>query len=292
MEETIQNIKTTIYSLNPANLGLAATVLGIIVAILIYVLISNMIKSQQALAVYNKSRQAIADRMRQSKIRSFNYDALQEYINKSGLAYMTGNKITPVSYMVLKLSFALLGFIGGVQENVLLGLVFMLVGYIALDFILNESNKSDNGNMLKDIKAIYDSLRIRTKAGVYITVVLTDSYLIVENKRLKKALLELANDIIAKNDMETSLDNFRGKFDNEYINTLVTIVKQSFKTGQAAKMFEDIREQIEDIEEALVIREKQKIRTQIITVQVMVYTSIVAVSIFLAFKSLSEGLQF
>lgn len=292
MEETINRIKTSILNLNPTYVGLTALIFSLIVCLLLFMLISNMVKTGQVASIYNRGRQYVENNMKKSRNKSFNYDVLKLYISKSGLGHMTNNKITPVSYMVLKISFAILGLLAGLQENFILGLILMLVGYVILDFILNESNKADNGNMLKDIKAVYDSLRIRTKAGVFITSVLTDSYLIVENKRLKQAFLELASDIIAKNDMETALENFKNKFDNEYINTLVIIIKQSSKTGQAAKMFEDIRGQIEDIEEALVIREKQKIRTEIIIVQVMVYTSIVAVSIFMAFMGLAEGLQF
>lgn len=288
----MNNIKTSILNLNPTYVDLVALLLALLVSILIFKLISDMVKSGQMLDIYSRSRQYVENNMKRSGSKSFNYENLKLYISRSGLGYMTNNKITPISYMVCKISFAILGLLAGIQENLILGLIFMLIGYVILDFILNESNKSDNGNMLKDIKAVYDSLRIRTKAGVFITSVLTDSYLIIENKRLKKAFLELASDIIAKNDMETALDNFKNKFDNEYINTLVIIIKQSSKTGQAAKMFEDIRGQIEDIEEALVIREKQKIRTEIIIVQVMVYTSIVVVSIYMAFVGLSSGLQF
>ena len=64
------------------------------------------------------------------------------------------------------------------------------------------------------------------------------------------------------------------------------------KTGQAAKMFEDIRNQITDIEAAMMAAEKVRIQTMITFCQIMLYVSIIAVSIFIAVTSLSTGLAF
>lgn len=230
--------------------------------------------------------------MNATKIKAFNYNEIENYINRVGLVYMTNGKMTPVSYMLLKIFLALFFMFIGLQANVILGLGFLLIGYVGLDLILNLSDKTDNDAMLEDIKNVYDTLRIQTKAGVYITSVITDCYLVAQNKRLKTAFLNLTSDIIAKNDLETSLEEFRSKFNNEYINTLVIIINQSLQTGQAAKMFDDIREQIKDIEAAMMISEKTRIQQWIIFVQILLYGAIILTSVYVAIINLGNGLSF
>ena len=205
---------------------------------------------------------------------------------------MTNDKMTPLMYASLKVFFAVFFMIVGLQDSLLLGMLLLVLGYSLLDIVANISNKSDNDNMLDDIKNVYDTLRIQTKAGVYITQVITDCYLVVQNKRLKIAFLRLTSDIAAKNDLEEALDTFRSKFDNEYINTLVVVIKQSMKTGQASKMFEDIRAQIADIEAAMMEAEKARIKTMITVCQVLLYVAIISVSLYVAVQSLSTGLTF
>lgn len=284
-----------IYGLNPNYVGIFKWIVLIALLIMVAILFNYMLKSEQLKQKYNnikgKGYDSIVDRMQHAKVKAFNYEELDSYIKRSGLEYMSKGKLTPVSYMGLKIGFALLGTCAGLQVNLLAGIGFMVVGYLALDFIVDQSNQSDNKAMLNDIKNIYDTLRIQTKAGVYITSVLTDCYLVVQNKRLKQALLKLTSDIAATNDMEESLNNLKAKFTNQYIDTMVIIIKQSLQTGQAAKMFDDIKGQINDIEAAMVLNEKQKIATRILIVQLMIYLLIVIVTLFVAFISLQQGLS-
>lgn len=294
--EFIDNIKQFILNLNPHYVSLAVLVVMVIVSSIFLFLLNDLIKTGQLKEKYtsiiDKNKESIRRNMKGSKIKAFNYDELELYISRSGLGFMTKEKMTPITYMITKIFFSIFGLFVGLQLSLVYGLIFMLVGYIGLDFIINESNKGDNRLMLEDIKNVYDTLRIQTKAGVYITNVLTECYLVVQNKRLKQALLKLTSDIIAKNDIETSLDSFRNKFSNEYIDTMTIIIKQSLQTGQAAKMFEDIRNQITDIEAAIVMNEKQKIARKIVTVQVMLYIAIILISVYIAMISLSTGLDF
>lgn len=294
MSSVVDNIKNFIYSLNLNYVILIQSICLILVIVLLTTLISGMIKSEQfkkSTGQFLKtSNMYLEKRLKASNSKSFNYDEIQNYINSSGLGYMTNYKITPVTYMLAKIGIALFLFIVGLQAHILFGLIFMIVGYFGLDFIVDQSDKSDNKKMLSDIENLYDTLRIQTKAGVYISSVLTDCYLVVKNKRLKSALLKLTSDIAAKNDMNEALDSFQGMFRNEYIDTFVIVVKQSMKTGQASKMFEDIRSQIEDINDAMILNEKEAIRTKIVTVQVIIYIAIIIVSIYVCFVSLQGSL--
>jgi pilus assembly protein TadC len=289
----MEKIKTFILQLNPLYVYTAAMVFAVVFLILIGVLMNNLIKSGQMKKAYDatidKAKRTVENYMRASKMKAFNYDELDKYIRKKGILYMFRGHMNPIGYMILRLTFGFGVMLICLTVSIPVGIIMLPVGYFATDFIFNESNKSDNRAMLDDIKNIYDTLRIQTKAGVYITSVLTDCYLVVQNKRLKDALLKLTSDIVAKNDIDESLDKFRNNFENEYIDNLVIIVKQSMKTGQAAKMFEDIKQQILDIESAMIVKEKNDIQTKIVIVQTMLYLSIIAVSIYICMYALQSS---
>lgn len=294
IKQALETVKEFIYSLNPTYVELVATVFLIITLVLATIFISGFLRSEQLKRMGNKAymvtRQSFLNSMKASTIKSFNYDAVEQYINSSGLAYMTNYKMTPLLYIISRVGLALFLMVIGLQFNLIAGLVMIPIGYFGVDFIINMSDKADNDKMLADIEDVYDTLRIQTKAGVYITSVLTDCYLVVKNKRLKSAFLKLTSDIAAKNDIDTALDDFRGKFRNEYIDTLVIIIKQSMQTGQAAKMFDDIREQIADIDAAMLVNEKNSINSKIIFVQLIVYVSIIVVAVYITFISITNGL--
>lgn len=260
------------------------------VAYLVDYMVKNEIIQKQYSKMQGRGKQFLTENMKRAKGKSFNYEYMDAFINKYGVNFMIKG-ITPVGYVALKLIASLFVMIVTMHENVVLGLAFGPACYYILDFIFIESNKSDNKLMLEDIKNVYDTLRIQIKAGVYITSVLTDCYLVVKNKRLKKAFLELTSDIAAKNDLEESLDRFTYKFDNQYIDNLATVIKQSMTTGQAGKMFDDIKGQINDIENAMVEAEKQKINTQIIIVQALMYVAILVSTVYLCLGQLGAGLS-
>ena len=295
IEDFLLRVQSFIYSLNPFYVEIAATVFLVITLVLSTIFIVGFLRSEQLRKIGNKAymvtRESFLNSMRSSNLKSFNYDAVEQYINASGLAFMTDYKMTPLMYILLRIGLSLFLFILGLQFNLFAGLALVPIGYFGLDFIINMSDKADNDKMLGDIEDVYDTLRIQTKAGVYITSVLTDCYLVVKNKRLKSAFLKLTSDIAAKNDIDTALDDFRGKFRNEYIDTLVIIIKQSMQTGQAAKMFDDIREQIADIDAAMIINEKNSINSKIIFVQMIVYVAIIVVSVYITFISITSGLN-
>lgn len=293
IKQALDTIKEFIYSLNPTYVELVATLFLVVTLILATIFISGFLRSEQLKKMGNKAymvtRQSFLNSMKASTIKSFNYDAVEQYINSSGLAFMTNYKMTPLLYVLLRIFLGIFLMIVGLQENLIIGLALLPIGYFGLDFIINMSDKADNDKMLADIEDVYDTLRIQTKAGVYITSVLTDCYLVVKNKRLKSAFLKLTSDIAAKNDIDTALDDFRGKFRNEYIDTLVIIIKQSMQTGQAAKMFDDIREQIADIDAAMLINEKNSINSKIIFVQLIIYSAIIILAVYITFIALSSG---
>lgn len=271
------------------------TIATIVLMASAFYITSTLIVSKKLHEGYSRmtqqTKRALYKTLKKSKFKAFDYEYLDGFLKENGV-YTMFKKLDPLLYIGIKAGVSIFLLIVLVSVSPIAGVVGMILGFIVPDYIFKESNNSDNKKMMDDIKNIYDTLRIQTKAGVYITSVLTDCYLVVQNKRLKKALLELTSDIIAKNDINEALDDFASKFTNEYITTLATIIKQSLQTGQASKLFEDIKEQINDIEAALILREKERINSQVVAVQALIYVSIIIVSIFVCMLALQAGLDF
>lgn len=296
IQQLIDKIAHFISTLNPYYVDIAVKVamgLAIIAGVLAF---NSLRKSEEMFKKYqeakDKNTENIIKSMKSSKIKSLNYEAMSSWMQSSGFNYMTGGKISVVGYLTIRVALTFFALLVGFSFNLTAGFIGAFIGWYAIDFIVNQSDDSDNKNMLEDIKTIYDTIRIQVKAGVYITQVLTDCYLVVSNKRLKQALLELTSDLVAKNDVKDALEDFRNKFRNEYVNTLVTVIDQSMQTGQSVKMFDDIRTQIEDIDMAMMMAEQNKIKSMITIVQFLVYGAVILLAIYVAMIGLSNGLKF
>lgn len=66
---------------------------------------------------------------------------------------------------------------------------------VFLDLILRLKNKASNDEMMPDIMEMSRSVLYGKRGGQYIADALKDSVIVVENKRLKTALLRLRNDL-------------------------------------------------------------------------------------------------
>jgi Flp pilus assembly protein TadB len=273
-----------------ANIAMGLTIVFILLAI------RRVRKSEEIhnryVAASGKSKEAMNNSLKRMKFKSLSYHKTREWMQKSGFNYMTNNKVSVLGYLGMRVALMILAMVVGFKISIIGGVVGAVIGWLALDFIINMSDASDNKKMLEDIKALYDTLRIQTKAGVYITSVLTECYLVVQNKRLKQALLELTSDLKAKNDLELALSDFSDKFRNEYITKLQIVIKQSLKTGRASEMFEDIRKQIETIDLAIMTAEQQRVKGMIVFVQLLIYGAVIIVAIYVAMTGLSDNLSF
>lgn len=250
-------------------------------------ILASRVKTATNRAIYNMSQN-----MKTSKLNFLNYESIDKFIKYTGLGYMFGKQFDPIMFMGVNILMQLLGFYVGWKLNPLYSLPLAVAGFFLLTGVGILNNSSDNNALLEDVKQVYDTLRIQTKAGVFLTSALQECYLVVRNKRLKKALIELANDLLVKNDLERAADEFQGKFKNQYIDSMAVILKQSQESGRAAQMFDDISGQIDDIQAAINLKEKEKIKNQITICQTFVYISILAVVIFSVLGTLGNDLGF
>lgn len=263
---------------------------------LLFSMIYQMVRIEQAnkkmQESYNKRMVALGARMSRSRIKMFNYNEIETFIKSSGLDFMFKG-LTPIGYIVIKFATAFVFAIAGLYGfGLLAGIIAFIIGFVFIDFIAQQSNSGDNRQMLLDLKGVYDTLRIQTRAGIYTSQILSDCFMIVKNKRLREAMMKLTSSITVHNDIEGSLEEFRSKFSNDYIDSLSLIIRQSMVTGLSTQMLEDIKLQMENIENALLLADKRATENKVTFVQLLLYISVIAVSAFIAMTAVTQSMQY
>ena len=219
--------------------------------------------------------------LKKSKLNYLNFDSIQRFLKSKGAVYMFGEMATPVTFLVLKtLAFLLLFVVGISFDSFLAAVLLGILGFFMPDMLLNLSNSMDNDAMLSDIKCIYDTLRIQTKAGVFISASLCECYLAVKNRRLKSALLELTNDISTRRDIEDALERFNEKFDCGQIDIFCIVIRQSMESGRSVKVLEDLSLQMNDLQRAINTKEKEALDRKVQVIELLLFIGLLAVTVY------------
>ncbi len=232
--------------------------------------------------------------LKKSKINYFNFDSIQKFLNTKGATYLFGEMATPVTFMIAKiLMFLLLFMVGMSLGGVLAGALIGIAGFFVPDILLMISNSADNDAMLSDIKCIYDTLRIQTKAGVFLSASLCECYLAVKNRRLKSALLELTNDISTRRDIDDALERFNEKFDCGQIDIFCIVIRQSMESGRSVKVLEDLSLQMNDLQHAINMKEKEALDRKVQIIELLIFVGLLAVTVYsLGVEVMSSVLTF
>ena len=287
---------TVVNALTPQQAQIISVVEIILSALLIFSMTLVIIKQEKEEKNLKKLRDkgysTMSSSMEYSRLSMFNYSSIEKFLNNSGAKQMF-KWLNPVTWLFIEIITALFGIMVGASLAGIIGAVMgCVIGFMFPRFVAAQSNSGDNKKLLTDLRTIYDVLRIQTKAGVYTSLILSDCYLSVRNKRLREALMELVSDIAVNSDMEEALEKFRSKFSNDYIDSLALVIKQSLVTGSSAQMLDDIAIQINNIEDALLVNQRNTVTTKLTFVQLLLYGSIIAVSGYIAVTAVTESLSF
>lgn len=219
--------------------------------------------------------------LKKSKLNYFQYDSIETFLNTKGAVYMFGTIANPVIYMLIKtLAFLLLFMTGVSVGGFALAFLLGITGFFLPDILLTVSNSADNDAMLGDIKCIYDTLRIQTKAGVFLSASLSECYLAVRNRRLKSALLELTNDISTRRDIDDALERFNEKFDCGQIDIFCIVIRQSMESGRSVKVLEDLSLQMNDLQHAINMKEKEALDRKVQVIELLIFIGLLAVTVY------------
>lgn len=251
-------------------------------------------KEQFAEIVLAKSR--LLTKFYKSNFWTKRSDKIKYFLSAYGANFLFGRIINPYEYVLWVICFGLLfsSFPLLLFERVELPYLVMsfgsfIIGCFVPGRILRISNETDNTKMLKDIKRIYDTMRIQSTAGNYITTSLSECYLGTKNKRLKIALWEMTNSVLVKNDLEAALKEFNVKFKNKYIDIFVVTIEQSLKSGREVQLLSDVSDQLLDVERAINATVKKKMELKIALFGFLIFLGVIAIIVLSTVTEISTA---
>lgn len=233
-----------------------------------------------------KSYEGICRKAQNTSGGIWNYEKWEKYLVIHGAAFHFGKWMNPITYLGLCIVMAVVGFVLGIGQSLLLGGAGLILGLVLPGFLVEYMDKKDNENMLTDLNLLYSSLSIQIRAGVYITDALTECYGSVKHIRLKSALLKLSGDIVMKADIYEALGNFQSVFCNKYIDSLCITISQAMESGQAVELLGDIAEQIKDMEILVQNKKKQQLDRSITFYELGIFAAIISFVIFVCVQSM------
>lgn len=218
----------------------------------------------------------------------------ERFLRSRDIENLVGFMIAPEVFWAVSICsgvFFVLLFRGfGVRSFIFNGMIF-LPGTAVPTILLCVSNESDNDRMLRDIRNLFEMLKIQIHSGVYMVEALENCCGEIKSKRLAKALNKLVNEIYMSRDMTESLERFGEKFSNPHIDMLVIILRQSMETGHSKNYLDSAFEQALDVERAIHIKREQAVERNVQIMQVLFMAGIIAVCIYCSiaeFKGLFE----
>lgn len=127
----------------------------------------------------------------------------------------------------------------------MLTVIAAVAGWLFLDLLLRLQNQSSNDAMMPDIMEMSRSVLYGKRGGQYIADALRDAVIVVENKRLKTALMKLRNDLDSGKALDECLDELELSFSNGEISAFCTVIQSLQTTGQVDEALRTLEHNIE-----------------------------------------------
>ena len=177
----------------------------------------------------------------------------QIQLKKLGADVFLKDQITVSQWYIYKWIWALaFAFVTIFLSKVFTGEVAFIVvflvgvaGFFFMDLYLRMRNKSSNEEMMTDIMEMSRSVLYGKRGGQYITDALKDSVMVVENKRLKLALIRLSNNLDSGMSIEECLQELELSFSSGEISAFCTVIKSLQSTGQVDESLKVLENNIE-----------------------------------------------
>lgn len=234
-------------------------ILPLVSAVLTFLLFFVISKNYHPGKSLQRTYIRVNNSLKETKSGLFNYEETQRFLSANGAAYHFGKWIDPIKYLVLRFLVAAAFFILGISYHPMLGVICMVLGFIAPHIMIIYLNNQDNVKMVSKIQTLYNLLQVQIKSGIYVTDAITESYKSFEKGRLRDALKELSIELYLKGSFETAIDNFNAKFNNTAIEALCIILKQAQESGKAAELLQDMHKQMDDMRYAMQLKRKEKL---------------------------------
>ena len=175
-------------------------------------------------------------------------------LKKKGAGVLLKDQMTVSQWYMFKAlmatAFGMIVFfiVSGVMNSPVgkpLTVIAAVAGWFFLDLLLRLQNKSSNDEMMPDIMEMSRSVLYGKRGGQYIADALKDSVIVVENKRLKTALMKLRNELDSGRSLDSCLDELEMSFSNGEISSFCTVIKSLQSTGQVDEALRTLENNIE-----------------------------------------------
>ena len=175
-------------------------------------------------------------------------------LKKMGAGVLLKDQMTVSQWYMFKTlmatAFGMIVFfiVSGIMDSPVgkpLTVIATVAGWFFLDLLLRLQNKSSNDEMMPDIMEMSRSVLYGKRGGQYIADALKDSVIVVENKRLKTALMKLRNELDSGRSLDSCLDELEMSFSNGEISSFCTVIKSLQSTGQVDEALRTLENNIE-----------------------------------------------
>lgn len=218
------------------------------------------------------------------------YDMIDEMLLRKGAKYRMGDNFSPFDYLMLRLLIGLLIGLVGLLAHPLFTAAGFLIGYHLVPFYFDYENKNDGKDMMDDVASIFGVVSLQLRNSVYLSQVIYECYLSTTHPRLKKALLELSLEMEKFGSVKEAAVSFRSKFDDKYLDAFSKTLEQTEETGNAADLLKDLENQIDGINEAIAIREEQKVNSTSFFVQTLVFVAAMVFMVYILLTMLGSAI--
>lgn len=228
----------------------------------------------------------IKEATRRFKRKSFFVHHIEDkeiWLRKHGAEVLLKDNMTVGQWYIYKLIMAgLFFFIASMVTAVFMkngnpmpiNIVAGGIGFFFLDFVIRALDNSSNEQMMADIMEMSRSVLYGKRGGQYIADALRDAVMVVENKRLKAALIRLRSSIDSGMGLDDCLNEFELSFNNGEISAFCTVIKSLQTTGQVDEALRTLENNIERQQESI-----NKRRCTILENKTMFYVVFVAMDI-------------
>lgn len=178
----------------------------------------------------------------------------QILLKKMGADIFLKDGLTVSKWYLYKFVFMIAGFMiamfitKGVAHSDswwLISSVVALAGWFILDLFIRLENKSSNDAMMSDIVEMSRSVLYGKRGGQYIADAMKDAVVVVENKRLKTALIKLRNNLEGEMSIDESLEELELSFNSGEISAFCTVIRSLQSTGQVDESLKTLESNIE-----------------------------------------------
>jgi tight adherence protein C len=222
--------------------------------------------------------------LRNRKEGYFSYERIYNYLKRNGNPL----SLSPGGFIITKFISSMIIFVIFLS-NPFLAVLLAFAGFYLIELIIFLDNRSEMKKIKIQLTDVYDFLNIQTSAGVFIGSALTEAYLMVKNKRLKRALAELCAEINLTKNINTALDKFEQNFNSVEIEAFTLTIKQSLITGKIEQALNDLSNSQKEMNLIIIQEQTESIKIYKDIIQVMMYVGILSMVFFGLITEISQG---